>query len=135
MPDVDTPAPAPEFVIEEAGESFAPRTRKSTSEALTKLRPALETVKANPDKVFTVAKGLTPERSASLVSLLNGHYPNAYTFGARSTPDGDAIVQARYSTTDLRPVRTVQRKPVSEADKATRAAKRKATAAAKRRQQ
>jgi hypothetical protein len=132
MPDVDTPAPAPEFVIEEAGEKFAPRTRKSTSESLTALKPNLEHVKANPDRVFTIVKGLTPEKSASLVSLLNGHYPNAYTFGARSTPDGDAIVQAKYSTTDLRPVRTVNRKPVSEADKATAAAKRRQRAAAKR---
>jgi len=115
MTDTTTATEAPEAplnVVLEAAEDFAPRTRKSTSDALTALKPSLEAVQANPDKVFTIVKGVEPKRAASLVSLLNDRYPNTWTFGGRSTDDGTAVVQARYSVNpeNARPVRTVNRK-------------------------
>lgn len=108
MTDTATTAPAPPMsVVLEASEGFAPRTRKSTSDALSALKPSLDAVRQSPDKVYTIAKGVTPQRAASLVSLLNERYPNTWTFGGRSTGDGTAIVQARYSTKPelQRPVR------------------------------
>lgn len=118
MPDITTAAPeaseAPLTVVLEEATDFAPRTRKSTSDALTALKPSLYAVKDNSPKVFTVVKGVTPAKAASLVSLLNERYDNKWTFGGRSTDDGTAIVQARYSTSPelARPVRkTGPRKP------------------------
>lgn len=113
---VTTEAPEPTLnVVLEASDDFAPRTRKSTSDALTALRPSLDAVKATPDKVFTIVKGVESKRAASLVSMLNERYDNKWTFGGRSTDDGTAIVQARYSERreNARPVRTVNRKPKS----------------------
>lgn len=115
----DTPkAPeAPLRVVLKAAEDFAPRTRKSTSDALTALKPSLSAVRGAPDQVFTVVEGVTPNRAASLVSLLNERYPNTWTFGGRSTDDGSAIVQARYSEKpeNARPVRkTGPRKPKAD---------------------
>lgn len=108
----ETPAEAPLNVVLEESADFAPRTRKSTSDALTALKPSLDAVKANPDKVYTIVKGVEPKRAASLVSLLNERYPNEWTFGGRSTDDGTAIVQARFSTNpaNARPVRKVTAK-------------------------
>lgn len=102
MTDTATAAPvaateAPLNVVLEAADDFAPRTRKSTSDALTALKPSLDAVKLNPDKVYTIVRGVEPKRAASLVSLLNERYPKTWTFGGRSTDDGKAIVQARYS--------------------------------------
>lgn len=104
---------APLTVVLEEAESFAPRTRKSTSDALSALKPSLEAVEKSPGKVYTIVKGVTPQRAASLVSLLNDRYPKTWTFGGRSTDDGTAIVQARFSTDpkEARPERTVTRKP------------------------
>lgn len=113
MTDTATATPeAPLNVVIEAAEDFAPRTRKSTSDALTALKPALAHVQGNPDKVFTIVKGVTPNKAASLVSLLNERHDNRWTFGGRSTDDGTAIVQARYSTKpeNARPVRKLNRK-------------------------
>lgn len=107
----ESPAEAPLTVVLEEAADFAPRTRKSTSDALTALKPSLDAVKANPDKVFTIVKGVEPKRAASLVSLLNERYPRSWTFGGRSTDDGTAIVQARYSTNpaNARPVRKLNK--------------------------
>ena len=104
-------------VLEESTDGFAPRTRKSTSDALTALKPSLDAVKGSPDKVFTIVKGVEPKRAASLVSLLNERYDRQWTFGGRSTDDGTAVVQARFSTNpaNARPVRTVNRKPKTTA--------------------
>lgn len=127
MPDTATAAPespaeAPLNVVLEEASDFAPRTRKSTSDALSALKPSLDAVKASPDKVFTIAKGITPTRAASLVSLLNDRYDRAWTFGGRSTDDGTAIVQARYSLKpeNARPVRKVTRKANGTAKKSTK---------------
>lgn len=118
MTDTATAAPdkAPESpltVVLEAAEDFAPRTRKSTSDALSALKPSLDAVQADPGKVYTVAKGLTAQRAASLVSLLNERYPKTWTFGGRSTDDGTAIVQARYSDKPelARPERKMRDRP------------------------
>lgn len=126
MPEPTAPAPVPaaapepalRVVMKEAAD-FAPRTRKSTSDALTALKPALTHVESNPDKVWTIVENLTPAKSASLVSLLNERHDNKWTFGARSTDDGTAIVQARYSVKpeNARPVRKVTRKPKTTAKK------------------
>lgn len=113
----DTATAAPEsplnVVLKPAPDGFAPRTRKSTSDALSALKPALDRVKASPDGVFTIVEGVDPKRAASLVSLLNERYDRKWTFGGRSTDDGSAIVQARYSEKPelARPVRKVERKP------------------------
>lgn len=104
--------PAMTVVLKEAGDDFAPRTRKSTADALAALKPSLDAVKANPGKVYTIAEGVTPEKAASLVGLLNDRHPNTWTFGGRTAEDGKtAIVQARYSEKPehARPVR--QNKP------------------------
>jgi len=96
---------------------FAPRTRKGTSDALVALKPSLEAVHSNPDKVYTIAEGVTPAKAASLVNLLNGRHDLRWTFGGRSTDDGTAIVQARYSERpeNARKVRTMKpRKPKTE---------------------
>jgi hypothetical protein len=110
----EAPAPAMQVVLEESAE-FAPRTRKSTSDTLTALKPSLDAVKLNPGKIYTVARGLMPNKAASTVSLLNDHYPSDWTFAARSTTDGTAIVQAKYDPANKRPVRTVTRKAPSGA--------------------
>ncbi len=136
MPDNDTATPAPaqslQVVMEESDNGFAPRTRKSTSEALTALSPALAHVEANPGKVYTIVKGVTPAKSASLVSLLNEHKSHDWTFGARSTEDGSAIVQAKYDPANRRPVRTIDPAKLA-ARKAKAAAKKSATAGKARR--
>lgn len=117
----DTATAAPEsplkVVLEESSDGFAPRTRKSTSDALTALKPSLDAVKGSPDKVFTIVKGVDPKRAASIVSLLNERYDRQWTFGGRSVDDGTAIVQARFSTNpeNARPVRVVNRKPKTAA--------------------
>jgi hypothetical protein len=114
MTDTATAAPeSPLTVVLEESTDFAPRTRKATSDALTALKPSLDAVKAASPKVFTIVKGVDPKRAASLVSLLNERYPRSWTFGGRSTDDGTAIVQARYSESPelARPVRKVTRKP------------------------
>jgi hypothetical protein len=91
--------PALTVVLEEAGADFAPRTRKSTADALASLKPSLDAVQSNPDKVYTIVKDITPQRAAALVSLLNERYSRDWTFGGRSADDGKtAIVQARFST-------------------------------------
>jgi len=110
--------PAMQVVMVEASD-FAPRTRKSTSEALTALKPALAHVQSNPDKVWTIVQNVTPAKSASLVSLLNERYDSKWTFGARSTDDGTAIVQARFSAdpAKARPVRKVTKKATKAAAK------------------
>ncbi len=136
MPDsvsADAPAaPALQVVMEESDNGFAPRTRKSTSEALTALAPALAHVEANPAKVYTIVKGVTPAKSASLVSLLNEHKSHDWTFGARSTEDGSAIVQAKYDPANKRPVRTIDPAKLA-ARKAKAAAKKSAARPAARR--
>lgn len=116
----ESPADAPlNVVLEEAGD-FAPRTRKSTSDALTALKPSLDAVKANPDKVYTIVRGVEPKRAASLVSLLNERYPKSWTFGGRSTDDGTAIVQARYS---VNPANARPERKVTKANGTAKAAK------------
>lgn len=119
----EKPSEAPLQVVLEESADFAPRTRKSTSDALTALKPSLDAVKANSPKVFTVVKGVTPAKAASLVSLLNERYDNKWTFGGRSTDAGTAIVQARYSASPelARPVRkTGPRKPKGTAKAAAK---------------
>lgn len=123
MTDTATDAPeAPLNVVLEESGSFAPRTRKSTSDALTALKPSLDAVKGSPDKVFTIVKGVDPKRAASLVSLLNERHDRKWTFGGRSTDDGTAIVQARYSENpeNARPVRKVNRTAKTAATKGGR---------------
>lgn len=112
-------------VLEESSDGFAPRTRKSTSDALTALKPSLDAVKSNPDKVFTIVKGVTPQRAASLVSLLNERYARSWTFGGRSVDDGTAIVQARYS------VKPELQRPERKVGKSTGTAKKGGKPAAK----
>lgn len=102
MPDTATTATAEEapmtVVLIEAGDSFAPRTRKSTADALAALKPSLDAVRQSPDKVFTIAQGISVEKASSLVSLLNDRYDLKWTFGSRTADDGKGgIVQARYS--------------------------------------
>lgn len=117
----DAEEPTLKVVLEES-EDFAPRTRKSTADSLTALRPSLEAVEQRPDKVFTIARVKTPQKAASLVSLLNERYDTKWTFGGRSTDDGTAIVQARFSNKpeNARPIRTVKRrKPAAATAKAS----------------
>lgn len=114
MTDTATATPeapkAPLNVVLEEAEDFGPRTRQSTIDTLAALKPSLESVQGNPDKVFTIVKGLTPQKAASLTSLLNERHDNRWTFGGRSTDDGTAIVQARYSENPklARPVRNMK---------------------------
>lgn len=116
MTDTATAAPAAEAplvpVFKPSDDGFAPRTRKSTSDALSALKPVLAQVEQASPKVVTILEGLTAQRAASLVSLLNERYDRRWTFGGRSTDDGTAIVQARYSASPelARPVRKVTRK-------------------------
>ena len=121
MTDTATAPAAPEF---EVSEDFAPRTRKATAETLTSLKHALDFCEANAGKVVTVCKGLTPAKSAAMVSLLNEHKSHDWTFGARSTDDGTAIVQAKYDPSNKRPVRTID--PAKLAAKKAKAAAKKA---------
>lgn len=122
MTDTATAAPdAPlTVVLEESNDGFAQRTRKATVDALVALKPSLEAVQANSPKVFTIVKGVEPKRAASLVSLLNERYDKRWTFGGRTTDDGTAIVQARYSASPelARPVRKVTRKTTDKTAKA-----------------
>lgn len=120
MTDTATPTPkadeAINVVLEEAGTEFAPRTRKATADALASLKPSLDAVQGNPDKVYTIVKGVTPAKAASLVSLLNERHDTKWTFGGRTAEDGKtALVQARYSTKpeNARPVRKVTRRAPS----------------------
>ena len=120
MSDTVTQPSAPlNVVLEEAGTDFAPRTRKATVDALASLKPSLEAVHQNPDKVYTIAKGLTPSKAASLVSLLNDRHDKRWSFGGRSTDDGSAIVQARYSEKPelARPERKLRTNPSNGLDK------------------
>ncbi len=94
-----------EIVLKASAEGFAPRTRKGTSDALAALAPVLAEVQSRTPNVFTIAEQITPARAASLVSLLNDHHGDEWTFAGRSTTDGKAIVQARFSATDRRPAR------------------------------
>lgn len=96
-------------VVLKPAEDFAPRTRTSTSERLTALRSTLDAVQAASPGVFTIVEGVTPKESASLVALLNEHYDRKWTFAARSTTDGTAIVQAKYDPANERKVRKVNR--------------------------
>lgn len=100
-------------VVLKPADGFAPRTRKSTSDRLVALKPSLDAVKAAPGGVFTIAEGMEAKDAASLVSLLNERYDNRWTFGGRSTDDGTAIVQARYSEDAAlaRPVRKMKDRP------------------------
>lgn len=117
---IEPVAPAMQVVLE-ASEGFAPRTRKSTADSLTALRPSLDAVQASPGKVYTIAKGMKSTAAASLVGLLNEHHSHDWTFGARTTDDGTAIVQAKFDPANRRKVRTVVRKPkaTTTATKAT----------------
>lgn len=105
------PVPPAMTVVCEPAEDFAPRTRKSTAESLIALRPSLDVAEAHPGAVYTIARGMTPQKSASLVGLLNEHHGHDWTFGARTTDDGTAIVQAKFDPANRRKVRTVNRKP------------------------
>jgi len=115
--------PAPMRVVLEAADDFAPRTRKSTADSLTALRPSLDAVQANPGKIYTIARDLTPKASASLVGLLNEHNSHDWTFAARTTDDGTAIVQAKFDPANRRKVRTVVRKPKTAKPVAPKAGK------------
>lgn len=114
--------PAPMRVVLEASEDFAPRTRKSTSDTLTALKPSLDAVQNAPGKIYTVVRDVAPNKAAAIVSLLNDHYSNDWTFAARSTTDGTAIVQAKFDPANRRPVRTTTRKAASGAKPAATAA-------------
>lgn len=114
-------------VVLKPAEDFAPRTRQATADRLTALRATLDSVKAASPGVFTIVENVSPKESASLVALLNEHYDRKWTFAARTTTDGTAIVQAKYDPANMRPVRTVNRKP-----KTATAPAAKKTAAARR---
>jgi hypothetical protein len=102
-------------VVLKPAEDFAPRTRKSTSDSLTALKPSLDAVREQTPGVFTIAEGMEPNKAASLVSLLNERHDLNWTFGARSTDDGSAIVQAKYDPANQRKVRKLNRKPAAPA--------------------
>ncbi len=113
-------------IVMETSDSFAPRTRKSTSEALTALSPVLEQVEMASPKVCTIVRDITPAESASLVNLLNTHKSRDFTFAARSLPDGGAIVQAKYDPANQRPVRVMKpRAPKDDPNAAPKAGKGK----------
>lgn len=112
-------------VVLKPSEGFAPRTRKSTAEALTALKPSLDAVKEASPGTFTIVENVTPAKSASVVALLNEHYDKDWTFASRSTSEGSAIVQAKYDPANKRPVRTVNRKPAAATAKRTATAGRR----------
>lgn len=100
-----TPEPTMQVVLEASPGGFAPRTRKSTADTLTSLKPSLDAVKAAPGNVYTIAKGITPEKATGIVNVLNDHHSHDWTFGARMTTEGTAIVQAKFDPANRRPVR------------------------------
>lgn len=97
MTEATTNGAAPLDVVLEPVDDFAARTRRSTVTALAAIQPALDSVKGNPDQVFTIVRDLKPARAAQLVSLLNERHPSTWTFGGRTMADGTSVVQARYS--------------------------------------
>lgn len=113
-----------EIVLKPAVEGFAPRTRTATSERLTALKPTLVQVEAATPGTFTIVEKLSPKESASLVALLNAHYSKDWTFAARSTDDGTAIVQAKFDPANRRPVRKID--PAKLAARREKAAAKKA---------
>lgn len=129
-PTAAAPAPEPDAngsamkVVLKPAEDFAPRTRQTTADRLTALRSTINGVKEGTPGVFTIVEGISAKESASIVALLNEHYDRSFTFAARSTPDGTAIVQAKYDPANMRPVRTVVRKPKPATAKAKGSAKK-----------
>ncbi len=120
-----------EIVLKPA-EDFAPRTRTATADRLTALASTLGAVKDASPGVFTIAEALTPKESASLVALLNSHLSRDWTFAARSTTDGTAIVQAKCDPSNQRPVRTAVRKTEEEKAAAKAAKDQKAARRARK---